>query len=1350
MCACACARQALAEYLGKPALGGLDGLEAVALPPASHDDRLRGLLLDAAKSTEFPFEAGHSLRHLRELSLEGIHLVALPADLSRMKQLTSLRVGRNRLQAVEEGICSLRQLTVVGLSHNYIKVLPGQIGQLKKLTTLLLHCNRLAKLPLSLQDIDSLTELTLYGNELKAEALPISRKAVLPALSLSDNKFKAMPELVDPAATLHLTEVRLDRNELTSFPKMSLLKDVTQLCLSGNRLFALPPEIGNLVMLQLLALDDNQLPAVPPSIGQLKQLRVLGLAGNMLDTIPPEISKLVKLTELRLDNNSLKFIPDRISELSRLSHLTVARNQLATLPESIGGLRKLRALDVSDNRLTALPESIGSLMKLARLGAARNGLTELPQSISRCKALVSLSVHDNQLEALPRDLPAKLTQLLLHNNPMSSEFSTAEIRALFSAVAVEEGPGSVSKEGLTSCLNTFISEPTAEDGDTEGAASRIVADIDGDRISVTIHDQGKLGLTFGGQGGYPMVDSIAADGLLAHCDEVLAGMPLRVVQITGRNGTRDLSKLKLEEATAVMQTVGLPMTLVFAKTAADLKSPADGAVGSTAHGRPARISPRSSERIRRSSRSPHYSPGRRSPRKLLPETEETIALRKKLKRRFSDDMCAPLGSVSSVQFEDVRNLFRDSLSASSSDLSRWLTPCPSQDFSRREGNSSPTRPSTQHYFTQDATAARGAESPRRLRAGEGWHIDQPRPTRRPGSGAISRCLPTGVGYENSMVHASTRGIPGASKYGVSNFVVVPSCTVRDLLLELPGGSTLVNDMSENELDGPLLQNTAQAIRVAHAHELSSDPSSTHPEDLAASSIILESSTNGKHSLVMSASRGVMRSRWTRWSGFEPTERVLTMLTKVSRSELIIGLTQARIELLLDNSQCAVSAAWLFEFAASDRFQRKMTQLKGLSAEDITVIQPPTRVLADDEHDFEEHSWVAQVQLGPGRMTWANVPTTSTGKAPTREDLFEHWFKGGEAPYVDSTRCVWEQIVDPMLFGVEGGEKTPISSHKRSMCELLYRNDANAVRQGQIGQANVFVSQSAASRWAVLLGAVKEYCDSNKLHYSEVFCWLDELSLVFSTDMEHSHDQAARQALYTKILRECGHTLAVMSPTTGSSAYAHPQWLSRAWCILEGYQTVAAGLHLTVGLTEAETATVRQLLRTRSTRISLLQAMTTTDIMRAKAFASKDLVSKLISTAPEGAKSINVLVSRSLQQWCMEVFDRDVELLQKLVRYRREMKSLAQAQLKLCDFLALPGITSCEQLEPPGDGGEESLQKRQRLESAVLKALECESSERLLHVPTPPNNSLCLCHSSHSHFVQRLTRRSRCSTASSTA
>ena len=51
--------------------------------------------------------------------------------------------------------------------------------------------------------------------------------------------------------------------------------------------------------------------------------------------------------------------------------------------------------------------------------------------------------------------------------------------------------------------------------------ARTVTEVEGDRISVTIHDQGKLGLNFGSGGAtWPVVEGIAHDGLVAHFPEL--------------------------------------------------------------------------------------------------------------------------------------------------------------------------------------------------------------------------------------------------------------------------------------------------------------------------------------------------------------------------------------------------------------------------------------------------------------------------------------------------------------------------------------------------------------------------------------------------------------------------------------------------------------------------------------------------------------------------------------------------------------------------------------------------------------------------------------------------------------
>jgi len=63
-----------------------------------------------------------------------------------------------------------------------------------------------------------------------------------------------------------------------------------QLRLDGNRLTALPPEIGQLTNLRQLTFRHNQLTALPPEIAQLTKLLGLRLDGNQLTALPPEIT----------------------------------------------------------------------------------------------------------------------------------------------------------------------------------------------------------------------------------------------------------------------------------------------------------------------------------------------------------------------------------------------------------------------------------------------------------------------------------------------------------------------------------------------------------------------------------------------------------------------------------------------------------------------------------------------------------------------------------------------------------------------------------------------------------------------------------------------------------------------------------------------------------------------------------------------------------------------------------------------------------------------------------------------------------------------------------------------------
>ena len=200
----------------------------------------------------------------------------------------------------------------------------------------------------------------------------------------------------------------------------------------------LPPELGNLTMLQSLSLTDwsqaardesfHQLSGeIPPELGNLANLQSLNLSFHQLSgEIPPELGNLDNLQWLDLGGNQLcGEIPAELGNLGNLNRLDLNGNQLCgEIPAELGNLSNLNGLILYGNQLSgAIPAELGDLSNLNRLELNGNQLSgEIPPELGNLSNLNELSLYDNQLSGgIPPELGdlSNINWLYLFNNQLS-------------------------------------------------------------------------------------------------------------------------------------------------------------------------------------------------------------------------------------------------------------------------------------------------------------------------------------------------------------------------------------------------------------------------------------------------------------------------------------------------------------------------------------------------------------------------------------------------------------------------------------------------------------------------------------------------------------------------------------------------------------------------------------------------------------------------------------------------------------------------------------------------------------------------------------------------------------------
>jgi hypothetical protein len=87
--------------------------------------------------------------------------------------------------------------------------------------------------------------------------------------------------------------------------------------------------------LRWVTLDDNEFPEFPPQLCRLQRLEVLSIGGNRLTALPGEVGAMRSLRKLHLARNSITKLPAQLRQLNKLELLEIDTSGLKFPPRDV-------------------------------------------------------------------------------------------------------------------------------------------------------------------------------------------------------------------------------------------------------------------------------------------------------------------------------------------------------------------------------------------------------------------------------------------------------------------------------------------------------------------------------------------------------------------------------------------------------------------------------------------------------------------------------------------------------------------------------------------------------------------------------------------------------------------------------------------------------------------------------------------------------------------------------------------------------------------------------------------------------------------------------------------------------
>lgn len=224
-----------------------------------------------------------------------------------------------------------------------------------------------------------------------------------------------------------------------SYEKLSTLKDLQALKLSGNNVTDFPKNMGDLYNLVYFASYNNPFTGLPNDFKKLVNLYHLELSHTKMDSIPACIAYNSKLKTIKFtDTEDTLKLPETLKYLKYLEDFQVENCIMDSFPRQIFRVQSLKFLYLAKTNTHFVSGHFERLPNLEILILENNPITSIPVTIYKAKKLRVISLRNNQLTKLPSSISQmeNLALLDLRGNPMTKEY-IEEVRAMLPGCEVK-------------------------------------------------------------------------------------------------------------------------------------------------------------------------------------------------------------------------------------------------------------------------------------------------------------------------------------------------------------------------------------------------------------------------------------------------------------------------------------------------------------------------------------------------------------------------------------------------------------------------------------------------------------------------------------------------------------------------------------------------------------------------------------------------------------------------------------------------------------------------------------------------------------------------------------------------